>query len=296
MPNKKKLIEHDPVADAEEQKGHNALAKYCGEMRKIPLLTKEQEAEIGGRIIYSKTQELRKKAVDELVRANLRLVMSVANKYRNRGMSVDDLIQEGNIGLMKAAQKFDINKDCRFSTYAVRWIRSSIMKALVNLGHTIRIPMHAEAKVKQLYRVVNFLGQKLEREPTLVEIAAEMEISVEKAETIYRLSDLDCFSLDARVTDYEVSAASRLAMTADENSPDPLVELERKQNAERVQKSLAGTSPRACAIIEKRFGISSRGREEKSLREVSNEMNIHSDKIRQIQARVQKGLKKKLSV
>jgi RNA polymerase primary sigma factor len=294
MPNSKKISGNNIECAAENkvQTGSSALTKYFLDVAKIPLLTQRQEFKIGTDIAQTESPEVRKTAIADLIKANLRLVIRIANKYNGRGMQVEDLIQEGNIGLMRAAKKFDITLGCRFSTYATWWIRQSITRGLTDRGHTIRIPVHAEQNINRLFRVIGFLGERLKRDPTVEEVAAEMGVDCEKAKNIYQMADLDCASLDAGITDHENT--TYMEMTRDENSPDPFVELDRKKTAEIVQKALADIPPRSRKIMEMRYGINIRNEEEHTLKQVGQLMILTRERIRQVQAKVEKSLLKKL--
>ena len=204
-----------------------------------------------------------------------------------------DLIQEGNMGLMKAANNFNIEKGTNFSTYATWKIHQAISRALKNIGHEIRKPIHAEDKLSKFYGVVDYLRQLLEREPQVDEIAKVMNISVKKVGELYQYSDLKCCSLDAQIPGYEDSCF--YGIIPDKQSPDPLVELERKNTIDNVHTILAHMDPKERIVLEMRFGIETRNSKDHTLQETGDSMHLTRERIRQIQAKAEKKIRKQLS-
>jgi RNA polymerase sigma factor (sigma-70 family) len=268
-----------------------ALQKYRVEIGRIPELTWEEEKELGMIIATSENKADRENAIAALVESGLKLVVMFARRYLHRGLSLDDLIQEGNLGLMRAARKFDYTKNCRFSTYAGKWIEAFIMRGLADRGKTIRIPVHRDEQVKRFFRVVNFLYQKLERDATPEEISAEMEIPVEEVKDLQDLFELNVQSLDARIPGSDDN--DFYAFEADENSPDPLDELEQKRIRELVRGGLKKVEPRNRFVLENTFGMN-RGGEELNMAEIGRRIGCSREWIRQIQPKAIEELRRQV--
>lgn len=225
----------------------DSVRAYLREIGRIPLLTPEREKELALRI-----EEGNERAKNELVEANLRLVVSIAKRYVGKGMPFLDLIQEGGIGLMKAAEKFDHRRGYRFSTYATWWIRQSITRSIADRAHTIRIPVHMVETLHKIARVSRQLSLSLGREPNADEIAKELKISTDKLREIMTCS-LDPVSLDAPVGDEEDSSLCDFIEDGASVSPEEAVM--QSLMKEELQNALHSLSPREEKVLKLRFGI-----------------------------------------
>jgi RNA polymerase primary sigma factor len=255
---------------------------YLREIGRIPLLTGEEEIKLAKRIAQG--DESAKKRLAE---ANLRLVVSIAKKYIGRGLSLLDLIQEGNTGLLRAVEKFDFRKGYKFSTYATWWIRQAITRAIADQARTIRIPVHMVETINRLIRVQRQLVQDLGREPLPEEIAAEMGIEVDKVENILKISQ-ETVSLEAPVGEEEDSRLGDFLEDKESLSPEEsaIYQLLRGHVAEFLQY----LSPREQRILKMRFGLEE-GRTH-TLEEVGKEFGVTRERIRQIEAKALQKLKK----
>jgi RNA polymerase primary sigma factor len=251
----------------------DSIRMYLAEIGRVRLLTHADEVRLAKRIARGD-----KRAKDRLVEANLRLVVSIAKKYRNRGVSFLDLIQEGNLGLIRAAEKFDYNKGFKFSTYATWWIRQAITRAIADKGRTIRIPVHMVEKVNKFHRTHRRMTQTLGREPTDEEIALEMEVPVEE---ILRLQEISqrAISLETPVGDEDSSHLGDFLEDAGSVTPtDAVSETLLKAH---VREALNELPERERQIIELRFGM--KDDRPRTLEEVGREFDITRERVRQIQ-------------
>ncbi len=254
---------------------------YLKEIGQVALLTREGEVELAKKI--EKGDEVAKK---KLAEANLRLVVSVAKKYTGRGLTLLDLIQEGNLGLIKAVVKFDYKRGYKFSTYATWWIRQAITRAIADQARTIRIPVHMVETINKMIRTQRQLVQDLGREPLPEEIAAEMGISLEKVEHIIKISQ-ETVSLEAPVGEEE---DSRLGdFIEDKESESPAEIATHQLLKENIKTVLAFLSPREQKILRMRFGLDD-GRTH-TLEEVGKEFGVTRERIRQIEAKALQKLK-----
>jgi len=254
---------------------------YLKEIGKVPLLSAEEEIELAKRM-----EEGDEDAKKRLVEANLRLVVSIAKRYMGRGMSFLDLIQEGNLGLIKAVEKFDYRKGYKFSTYATWWIRQSITRAIADQARTIRIPVHMTETINKLIRVSRQLLQELGTEPTPEEIAREMDMPVEKVREIMKLSQ-EPVSLETPVGEEDDSHLGDFLQ--DENAPIPADAAAFTLLREQLLEVLETLTDREQKVIRLRFGLDD-GRA-RTLEEVGREFNVTRERIRQIEAKALRKLR-----
>lgn len=272
--------EDDPVDDGivsatEEISVDDSVRMYLKEIGKIPLLNADQERDLAQRM-----QDGEKDAKDTLVESNLRLVVSIAKKYMNRGLSLLDLIQEGNIGLIKAVDKFDYSKGFKFSTYATWWIRQAITRAIADQARTIRIPVHMVETINKLTRMQRQLIQDLGREPTIDELAEKMNMPVEKIRDIQRISQ-DPVSIDKPVGEEEDSHLVDFIPSDEYVSPDD--EVSRELLKEDLIKVLDLLTEREAKVIRLRFGLDDD--KQRTLEEVGRSLGVTRERIRQIEAK-----------
>jgi len=270
----KKEIELKEIAN-------DSIRLYLCEIGKVPLLTAKEEIDLA-RAIKKGDQT----AKQRLAEANLRLVVSIAKKYIGRGLSFLDLIQEGNIGLFRAVEKFDPNRGFKFSTYATWWIRQAITRAIADQARTIRIPVHMVETINKLTHAQRRLVQELGREPLVEELAAEMDMEVKKVRHIMKISQ-DIVSLEAPVGTEEDSKLGDFIEDDDALSPSDATN--RQIIKENIHEMLQYLSPRERKIIEMRFGL--KDGVGHTLEEVGHEFNVTRERIRQIEAKVLQKLK-----
>ncbi len=270
----KKEIELKEIAN-------DSIRLYLCEIGKVPLLTAKEEIDLA-RAIRRGDQT----AKQRLAEANLRLVVSIAKKYIGRGLSFLDLIQEGNIGLFRAVEKFDPNRGFKFSTYATWWIRQAITRAIADQARTIRIPVHMVETINKLTHAQRRLVQELGREPLIEELAAEMDMDIKKVRHIMKISQ-DIVSLEAPVGTEEDSKLGDFIEDDDALSPSDVTN--RQIIKENIHEMLQYLSPRERKIIEMRFGL--KDGVGHTLEEVGHEFNVTRERIRQIEAKVLQKLK-----
>ena len=254
---------------------------YLKEIGKVPLLTAEEEIEIAKRMEQGDEQAKRK-----LAEANLRLVVSIAKRYVGRGMLFLDLIQEGNLGLIKAVEKFDYRKGYKFSTYATWWIRQAITRAIADQARTIRIPVHMVETINKLIRVSRQLLQELGREPLPEEIAKEMNISEEKVREIIKIAQ-EPVSLETPIGEEEDSHLGDFI--PDDEAPAPAEAASFTLMKEQLMNVLDTLTPREEKVLRLRFGLDD-GRQ-RTLEEVGKEFNVTRERIRQIEAKALRKLR-----
>lgn len=254
---------------------------YLKEIGKVPLLSAEEEIELAKRMELG-DQEAKKR----LAEANLRLVVSIAKRYVGRGMLFLDLIQEGNLGLIKAVEKFDYRKGYKFSTYATWWIRQAITRAIADQARTIRIPVHMVETINKLIRVSRQLLQELGREPTPEEIAEEMDMPVERVREILKISQ-EPVSLETPIGEEEDSHLGDFIQ--DDNVPVPADAAAFTLLKEQLEEVLGTLTEREQKVLTLRFGLED-GRA-RTLEEVGKEFNVTRERIRQIEAKALRKLR-----
>ncbi len=254
---------------------------YLKEIGKVDLLTADQEKELAQRMIDGDET-----AKDELCEANLRLVVSIAKRYVGRGMQFLDLIQEGNLGLIKAVDKFDHTKGFKFSTYATWWIRQAITRAIADQARTIRIPVHMVETINKLIRIQRQLIQELGREPEAEELAQEMGMTVEKVREIMKISQ-EPVSLEKPIGEEEDSHLGDFI--PDDDAPSPADQAAFTLLKEQLLEVLKGLTPREEKVLRLRFGLDD-GRT-RTLEEVGKEFNVTRERIRQIEAKALRKLR-----
>ena len=254
---------------------------YLREIGKIPLLSYDKELELAKRILEGDEE-----AKQELAEANLRLVVSIAKKYVGRGMLFLDLIQEGNMGLIKAVEKFDYTKGFKFSTYATWWIRQAITRAIAAQARTIRIPVHMVETINRLIRTSRHLLQQLGREPTPEEIAKEMDMSVEKVMEIQKIAQ-DPVSLETPIGEEDDSHLGDFIQ--DEDSPAPQDAASYTLLREQLEEVMKTLTPREAKVLRLRFGLDDG--KARTLEEVGKEFDVTRERIRQIEAKALRKLR-----
>ena len=254
---------------------------YLREIGKIPLLSYDKELELAKRILEGDEE-----AKQELAEANLRLVVSIAKRYVGRGMLFLDLIQEGNMGLIKAVEKFDYTKGFKFSTYATWWIRQAITRAIADQARTIRIPVHMVETINRLIRTSRHLLQQLGREPTPEEIAKEMDMSVEKVMEIQKIAQ-DPVSLETPIGEEDDSHLGDFIQ--DEDSPAPQDAASYTLLREQLEEVMKTLTPREAKVLRLRFGLDDG--KARTLEEVGKEFDVTRERIRQIEAKALRKLR-----
>lgn len=273
-------IETD-VAAAEGVAIDDPVRMYLKEIGKVPLLTAEEEVDIAKRMADGDQE-----AKQQLAEANLRLVVSVAKRYVGRGMLFLDLIQEGNLGLIKAVEKFDYRKGYKFSTYATWWIRQAITRAIADQARTIRIPVHMVETINKLIRVNRQLLQEYGREPRPDEIAAEMGISEEKVREIIKVAQ-EPVSLETPIGEEEDSHLGDFIKDDDAPAPDDMASFTLLK--EQLMEVLDTLTPREEKVLRLRFGLDDG--KARTLEEVGREFNVTRERIRQIEAKALRKLR-----
>ena len=285
----------------------DTVALYLREMSRVPLLSTEEEISLAKRIEAGREAEQKLKnnghdldqsaclqedifkgidARDHLIRANTRLVVSIAKKYIGRGVPFLDLIQEGNLGLMKAVEKFEYQRGYRFSTYATWWIRQTITRAIADQGRTIRVPVHMSDRIRRLYRRAQEIEQERGERPTPEELAEEFDIEPRKVQWMMRVS-WQPLSLERPVGEDEDSELSNFI--EDEETPTPPDTTYRGMLRERLEEAMRGLSPREVRILRMRFGL--QNGESYTLEEVGKKFGLTRERIRQIEGQARRRLR-----
>ncbi|MCA9393255.1 MAG: sigma-70 family RNA polymerase sigma factor [Candidatus Omnitrophica bacterium] len=250
------------------------IKAYLKDVRPIPLLTAEEEVDLA-----RKVQKGDKEARDKMIRSNLRLVISIAKRYINLGVPLSDLIEEGNIGLMKSVEKFDPEKGFRFSTYAAWWIKQGISRAIIDQGKMIRVPVYMNEDILKYKKVVEKLTHQYKRKPRIGEIAKKLKVTVDKVRELEN-SIAKMSSLDAPIG--EDGDGQVKDIIEDQNIASPDEELEKFFNKERAKGFLELLNERERRILEMRYGLLDG--EARTLAEIAKELGISRERVRQIEA------------
>jgi RNA polymerase primary sigma factor len=258
-----------------------ALDQYLRDVSKHELITPEQEIEYG-HLAQAGDEE----AVQRLVRANLRFVISVAKRYQNRGVSLIDLIQEGNVGLVTAARKFDPNQGVKFISYAVWWIRQAILSALANQGRAVRVPLNRASDLARIFRERERLKQELRRDPTAEELAEAAKLTPEVVESLQTLNAAE-IRLDAPIGDSDDSQLVERFILDEASEPEAAVE--ERLLAEQIQRALDTLMPRDARVVRLYFGLE--GGREHTLEEIGNVLGVTRERVRQLRDRALKRLR-----
>lgn len=274
-------LEDIDVTNMEGVNIDDPVRMYLREIGKIPLLTYEEEIDLAEKVLKGDEE-----AKQKLAESNLRLVVSIAKKYVGRGMLFLDLIQEGNMGLIKAVEKFDYTKGYKFSTYATWWIRQAITRAIADQARTIRIPVHMVETINRLIRTSRHLLQQLGREPTPEEIAKEMDMSVEKVMEIQKIAQ-DPVSLETPIGEEDDSHLGDFIQ--DEDSPAPQDAASYTLLREQLEEVMKTLTPREAKVLRLRFGLDDG--KARTLEEVGKEFDVTRERIRQIEAKALRKLR-----
>ena len=279
----KEKIEHELeiLTKLEGSQSTDPVRQYLREIGKVPLLVAEEEIELAKR--YEKKE---KKAKNKLTESNLRLVVSIAKKYIGRGLSLLDLIQEGNQGLIRAVEKYDWRRGYKFSTYATWWIRQAITRAIADQARTIRIPVHMVETINKLYRVSRRLMQELGREPTPEEIGDELEIDADRVREIFKIAQ-EVTSLETPVGDDKESFLGDFI--PDESQLSPVDQASKQLLKDHLDEVLHTLSDREARVLKLRFGLE--GNKQMTLEEVGKVFGVTRERIRQIEAKALRKLK-----
>jgi RNA polymerase primary sigma factor len=264
--------------------GDTAFHLYLREIGQTPLLTPKEEIELARRI-----KKGDRRAREQMIKANLRLVVKIARDYESYGLPLLDLINEGNIGLMKGVERFDPKKGAKLSTYAAWWIKQSIKRALANQSKTIRLPVHVVDKLFHLRRAATKLEEVLGREPSDEELAEELHYTVARVKQLRRAA-VRPTSLDAPIGDDETNHVADVVK--DENADTPYEQLEEKTNNALVHEMIETLDARERAILRQRFGLD--GDDRKTLEEIGEQFGVTRERIRQIEELALRKLRKRM--
>jgi len=299
-----------PLIGVESVSSDDTIGLYLKEMSRVPLLSAVEETALAQRIengrfaadalkrLNGRASAVRRRGLEQqvedgqlarehIIKANTRLVVSVAKRYIGRGVPFLDLIQEGNLGLMKAVEKFEYQRGFRFSTYATWWIRQTITRSIADQGRTIRIPVHMVDRIRQLYRLTHEMEQKLGRAPNIEELAEELELPTNKVDWMLRVSWLP-LSLESPVN--EDDEDSELGMfVEDQLTPTPIQSAYTKMLCEKVEAVLETLPPREARILRLRFGLENG--HTYTLEEVGQKFGLTRERIRQIESKALRRLR-----
>lgn len=274
-------LDEEPIDNFEGINVDDPVRMYLREIGRIPLLTYDKELELAKRILEDDED-----AKKELAESNLRLVVSIAKKYVGRGMLFLDLIQEGNMGLIKAVEKFDYTKGFKFSTYATWWIRQSITRSIADQARTIRIPVHMVETINKLIRTSRHLLQQLGREPTPEELSKELEMPVEKVMEIQKIAQ-DPVSLETPIGEEDDSHLGDFIQ--DDDSPAPQDAAAYTLLKEQLEEVMSTLTPREAKVLKLRFGLEDG--KARTLEEVGKQFDVTRERIRQIEAKALRKLR-----
>ncbi len=266
--------EFDKASPVDRRDDRSNLQLYLNEIRQTPLLTIEEEIKLAARIKRGD-----KAARDHMIKANLRLVVKIAFDYKEMGLPLMDLISEGNLGLIKAVERFDPAKGGKLSTYAAWWIKQSMKRALANQSKTIRLPVHLVDKISRMRKMIAKLTEEFDREPTNDELAYELQIPVNKIALLKTVSVRPA-SLDAPVGE-DSDAATLGDLVGDENTIAPDAQLGERNMHEDLHSVVNSLEPREASIIKMRFGLD--GQNEQTLEEVGRKFKVTRERIRQLE-------------
>lgn len=271
------LLENSPVSAGEDD-----VRQYLNEIRRYPRLTPEEERQLAMRCAQGDESAIR-----QMVNSNLRLVVSIAREYAGRGVALMDLIQEGSIGLLVAARKFDYTKDYRFSTYATKWIRQGVTRCLMNHGSAIRVPLHTAERMRKIEAVRTALRQELGEEPTAAQIAEKCGLPEEKVAELTQLTP-DICSLDVPTGDDDGTALQSLL--EDAQAPQPYEEVVRGELDKTMDQLLSTLNERQQQILRLHFGMEDGNCY--SLEEIGKKLSISKERVRQIERQAMDKLQK----
>lgn len=260
----------------------NVLMLYFKDIDNFPLLSRDEEVKLARRVKRGDSRARMK-----MVQANLRLVVNIAKRYTYTGVPMLDLIEEGNIGLMRAVKKYDPKRGYRFSTYAAWWIKQYVMRAIANQGKTIRVPVYMVETIIKYKKILEELRHKLKRTPAIQEVAKRMGISVKKARDIASISQTQPTSLETPIG--EEDAGRFLEMIEDESAASPDDRMSEVLRHERVKKLLNELAPRDRKVLTLRFGLGEK--KALTLQEIAKHFKITKERVRQIEGRAMKRLK-----
>jgi RNA polymerase primary sigma factor len=299
----------EPLVDIERIGSDDTVGLYLKEMSRVPLLSVEEEIGLAQRIeqgrqskresnrLNGKSTPVQRQQSDNfisdgivarehLIKANTRLVVSIAKRYIGRGVPFLDLIQEGNLGLMKAVEKYDYHRGFRFSTYATWWIRQTITRSIADQGRTIRVPVHMIDRIRQLYKMTHEMEQKLGRMPRVDELASEMDLNLRKVQWMMRVSWLP-LSLESPVGDEEDSELGMFV--EDDITPTPIQVAYHDMLRDKIEDVLSTLSPREARILRLRFGLDNG--HAYTLEEVGQKFGLTRERIRQIEGKALRRLR-----
>ena len=274
------------TTDAVAANDHSAFSLYVREVGQTKLITPKEERELARRIKKGDAE-----AREQMIKANLRLVVKIARDYEGLGVPLLDLISEGNIGLMKAVERFDPNKGAKFSTYGAFWIKQAIRRALDNQAKTIRLPSHVVERLGVLQRASTKLTEELGREPSDEELAEETGLSERKVQQ-YRRAAATPASLDAPIGD-ENDASKIADIVADEKATLPSEELSARMDLDLMNEFLGDLNEREVSILRRRYGLD--GEQEKTLEEIGVDYGLTRERIRQIENAALQKLRKRMA-
>jgi RNA polymerase primary sigma factor len=260
-----------------------SLDKYLLEISRVDLITAEEEVELSRRIKMGD-----QKALERLTKANLRFVVSVAKQYQNQGLTLPDLINEGNVGLIKAAQRFDETRGFKFISYAVWWIRQSILQALAEQARIVRLPLNKIGSISKINRMYSELEQKLERPPSADELAVELEVTVDEVKQALASSGRHT-SMDAPLIDGDESSSSMYDILPNDSLPSPEKELISESLKREINRSLTTLTPREASVVKLFYGLD--GNAQMSLDEIGKRFDLTRERVRQIKEKAVRRLR-----